>query len=121
MDFIINTYDCPGSAGYNFFPGLKITKNTIDKRSQIKNQLDGFMAFSLDGYDSFENFGMFILNDKKGSLKFYNGAPFSNEYTKPQFDSNGGSLQGVSFQKQTIAFSVGVYWFSILQYRAMLN
>ena len=79
------------------------------------------MTFSWGGYDAFENFGAFSINDKNGSLKFYNGAGFSNEYSKPQFDNSGGDLQGVNFNKQTISFTIGVYWINIKQYRLMLN
>ena len=98
-----------------------ISEKTKQKRQQIKSLQDEFMTFSWGGYDAFENFGAFIINDKKGSLKFYNGPGFSNEYSKPQFDNSGGDLQGVNFNKQTISFTIGVYWINITQYRLMLN
>ena len=98
-----------------------ISKKTKQKRQQIKSLQDEFMTFSWGGYDAFENFGAFIINDKNGSLKFYNGPGFSNEYSKPQFDNSGGDLQGVNFNKQTISFTIGVYWINIKQYRLMLN
>ena len=98
-----------------------ISEKTRQKRQQIKSLQDEFMTFSWGGYDAFENFGAFIINDKNGSLKFYNGPGFSNEYSKPQFDNSGGDLQGVNFNKQTISFTIGVYWFNIKQYRLMLN
>ena len=98
-----------------------ISEKTKQKRQQIKSLQDEFMTFSWGGYDAFENFGAFIINDKNGSLKFYNGPGFSNEYSKPQFDNSGGDLQGVNFNKQTISFTIGVYWFNIKQYRLMLN
>ena len=101
--------------------GSTISKKTKQKRQQIKSLQDEFMTFSWGGYDAFENFGAFIINDKNGSLKFYNGPGFSNEYSKPQFDNSGGDLQGVNFNKQTISFTIGVYWFNIKQYRLMLN
>ena len=98
-----------------------ISEKTKQKRQQIKSLQDEFMTFSWGGYDAFENFGAFIINDKNGSLKFYNGPGFSNEYSKPQFDNSGGDLQGVNFNKQTISFTIGVYWINITQYRLMLN
>lgn len=98
-----------------------ISEKTKQKRQQIKSLQDEFMTFSWGGYDAFENFGAFIINDKNSSLKFYNGPGFSNEYSKPQFDNSGGDLQGVNFNKQTISFTIGVYWINIKQYRLMLN
>ena len=98
-----------------------ISEKTRQKRQQIKSLQDEFMTFSWGGYDAFENFGAFIINDKNGSLKFYNGPGFSNEYSQPQFDNSGGDLQGVNFNKQTISFTIGVYWINIKQYRLMLN
>ena len=98
-----------------------ISKKTKQKRQQIKSLQDEFMTFSWGGYDAFENFGAFIINDKNGGLKFYNGPGFSNEYSKPQFDNSGGDLQGVNFNKQTISFTIGIYWFNMKQYRLMLN
>lgn len=98
-----------------------LTEETIRRRSIIKNRLDSFMDFQWDGLSAFENFGAFIINDKKGSLKFYNGPSFSNEYSKPQFDNNGGNLVGVTFNKQTISFSIGVYWISEADYRKLIN
>lgn len=98
-----------------------ISDLTRQKRNQIKSLQDEFMTFAWGGVDAFENFGAFIINDKKGSLKFYNGPSFSNEYTKPQFDQAGGTLQGVTFNKQTISFTIGVYWISIEHYRKLIN
>lgn len=100
---------------------MSLTETTIKKRKQIKQAMDNFMDFQWRGRSAFESYGMFILNDRKGSLKFYNGPGFSNEYSKPQFSTNGGDLVGVSFNKQTISFSVGVYWFSIEEYRSLIN
>ena len=104
-----------------YYHNLYITDATKQKRQQIKSLQDEFMTFSWGGYDAFENFGAFIINDKNGSLKFYNGPGFSNEYSQPQFDNSGGNLQGVNFNKQTISFTIGVYWINIKQYRLMLN
>lgn len=105
-------------ATYN---NLEITDFTKQKRQQIKALQDEFMTFSWRGFDAFESFGAFIINDKKGSLKFYNGPGFSNEYTKPQFEANAGELMGVTFNRNVISFTVGVYWISIEHYRLLLN
>jgi hypothetical protein len=91
------------------YNNLKLSETTIKRRQQIKNMMDEFMDFQWREQSAFENFGAFIINDKKGSLKFYNGPGFSNEYTKPQYDSNGGELVGVNFNKQSISFTIGVY------------
>ena len=32
----------------------------------------------------FDAYGAFIINENKGSLKFYNGPQFSNQYGKTQ-------------------------------------
>lgn len=99
----------------------RLSTTTVQKRSLLKSLQDDFTTFSWGGYDAFENFGAFIINDKNGSLKFYNGPGFSNEYVKPQFDTTGGFLQGVTFNKQQISFTIGVYWISIEDYRKMLH
>ena len=104
-----------------YYHNIYSSGKTKQKRQQIKSLQDEFMTFSWGGYDAFENFGAFIINDKNGSLKFYNGPGFSNEYSKPQFDNSGGDLEGVNFNKQTISFTIGVYWINIKQYRLMLN
>lgn len=98
-----------------------ISTITQQRRNQIKALQDEFCTFSWGGEDAFEKFGAFIINEKKGSLKFYNGPDFSNEYTKPQFDNASGNLQGVTFNRQTITFTIGVYWFSIEEYRKLLH
>lgn len=98
-----------------------ISTITQQRRNQIKALQDEFCTFSWGGEDAFEKFGAFIINEKKGSLKFYNGPGFSNEYTKPQFDNASGNLQGVTFNRQTITFTIGVYWFSIEEYRKLLH
>ena len=98
-----------------------ISNTTERRRAQIRALQDEFTTFSWGGVNAWDAFGAFIINENKGSLKFYNGPGFSNEYTKPQFDSGGGHLQGVNFSKQTISFTIGVYWFSIEEYRKLLN
>ena len=98
------------------------TNITIDRRKRLQNALDEFATFSWGtSEDAFTRFGAFIINKNREDLKFYNGPSFTNEYTKPQFDQSGGSLQGVTFNKQTISFTIGIYWFSIEEYRKILN
>lgn len=103
------------------YHNISLTEKTISMRDKIKVYQDEFMTFSWDGYDAFDSFGAFIINENKGSLKFYNGPSFSNEYTKPQFDNAGGKIVGVNFNKQTISFTIGVYWISIDHYRLLIN
>lgn len=103
------------------YKNLEISEDTQKRRQQIKSLQDEFMTFSWRGFDAFDNFGAFIINEKKGSLKFYNGLDFTNDYTKPQFDSNVGELMGVNFNRRKIDFTIGVYWISIEHYRLLLN
>lgn len=105
----------------SIYTQIQLSGTTINKRKQIRNLMDDFMDFQWRGCSAFEKFGAFILNSKKGDLKFYNGPGFSNEYSKPQFSTNGGDLVGVNFNKQTINFSIGVYWISIEDYRKMIS
>ena len=103
------------------YHGITLTETTKQRRHQIKTLQDEFMTFSWGGVDAFDSFGAFIINDKKGSLKFYNGPGFSNEYSKPQFDNSGGKILGVNFNKQTMGFTIGVYWISIEHYRLLID
>ena len=80
-----------------------------NKREQLKSQMDDFATFQWRGHDMFEKFGCFIINDKNGSLKFYNGPSFSNQYAKPQFSSSVSGLLGIDFKQQTIPMKVGLY------------
>lgn len=92
------------------------------KRNQLKAVMDNFCTFGFDTIspnDMFDRFGAFIINDKN-SLKFYNGPGFSNDYTKPQF-AKYNQLAGVTFKTQQIKFKIGLYWFSINEYRQFLN
>lgn len=86
-----------------------ITTITEEKRNQIKGRLDDFATFVWRGKNAFDICGAFIIADKRGDLKFYNGPSFSNEYTKPQFSSSSGNLTGVSFNRQQITFKMGAY------------
>ena len=95
--------------------GIDIGRN---KRAVLKKMLDKFTTFSWDGLDSFENFGAFITNNK--DLKFYNGPSFSNNYTKPQFESASTRFSGVTFNTQQITFTIAVYAVTIEEYRQLI-
>ena len=104
-----------------YYKGITHSAMTQKKRNELKRRMDKFTSFSWRGYDAFDNFGAFIINEKKGSLQFYNGPSFSNEYSKPQFDTNGGDLIGVTINRQQIKFTIGVYWICIEDYRKFLD
>lgn len=97
------------------------TTITKSKRDLVAKQLDEFATFFWAGRNMWEEFGAFIINDKKGSLQFYNGPSFSNSYAKSQFSSTNSILTGVTFNTQTISFTIAVYWFSIEEYRRLLQ
>ena len=95
---------------------------TQQKRKELKRILDSFSTFQLGGtQDMFDKYGIFIIDSGNSGLKFYNGPSFSNEYSSPQFSKNRGSLLGVNFNGLTISFVCGVYWFSIEEYRKLLE
>ncbi len=94
---------------------------TIAERKKFAGLVDEFATFTWDNIDMFNEFGAFIINDKKGSLKFYNGASFKNEYSKPQFQNGYTNISGISFDTQKISFQVGIYWISIEDYRVLMN
>lgn len=98
----------------------KTQLNDLDKRELLRRRMDDFTSFSWRGDDAFNKFGAFIVGGKNG-LKFYNGPGFSNKYTKPQFESANSILTGVEFKTQTIDFTVGVYWFTVQEYRQFLH
>lgn len=99
---------------------IEISDITFNKRKQLSHLIDEFTDFTWDGLDAFRNFGAFIINEKRESLKFYNGPSFTNEYTNPQFDRSN-IFTGVTFKSQQISFKIGVYWISIEDYRKLLN
>ena len=98
---------------------ITLSPKTQQERARIKWGIDDFASFSWRGVDAFETFGAFIINNKN-SLKFYNGPTFTNEYTKPQFETAAGQLTGVTFAIQKIDFMIGVYWISEEDYRQMI-
>ena len=86
-----------------------IITNATEKRKQIKGLIDDFATFRWRSIDAWEKFGVFIINEKSGSLKFYNGPSFNNEYSTPMFSSSSGNLMGVNFKIQPIKFKIGMY------------
>ena len=103
-----------------------IVDNTTKKeipveRARLKAQLDDFATFQWRGHDMFDDFGCFIINESKGSLKFYNGPGYSNQYAKTQFSSSVNGLLGIDFKQQTIQMKIGMYWFTIEEYQEFLN
>lgn len=95
-----------------------LTSTTESKRAALEARLDQYCRFHWRNTDAFKEFGAFIIN--KNDLKFYNGATYTNNYTKPQFESAAGTLIGVTFSTAKITFSIGVYWFSEEQYRKLI-
>ena len=95
-----------------------LTSTTESKRAALEARLDQYCRFHWRNTDAFKEFGAFIIN--KNDLKFYNGAIYTNNYTKPQFESAAGTLTGVTFSTAKITFSIGVYWFSEEQYRKLI-
>lgn len=100
--------------------GVHITDETIRRRRAAASAMDKFCTFLWRGADMFQSFGAFIINGGE-DLKFYNSPSFSNEYSKPQFESAAGNLIGVTFETQKISFKVGVYWISEEDYRLLIN
>ena len=97
------------------------TNLTHNKREQLKSQMDDFATFQWRGHDMWDKYGCFIINESKGSLKFYNGPGYSNKYAKPQFSSSTNTLIGVDFKQKTIPMKIGMYWFTIEEYQEFLN
>ena len=72
---------------------ISLTDTTIAKRAHLAAVMDKFTTFNWRGYNAFE----------------------------PQFETSNGSLMGVTFEKQTISFKVGVYWISEDDFRQFIN
>ena len=102
---------------------MAYSKLGINKRDQLKKVLDNFATFSWGPHNglknAFEEFGAFIVGGKD-ALKFYNGPNFSNKYITTQYQKNSSTLQNVEFKTMTVSFTMGVYWFTIEEYRKLL-
>lgn len=86
----------------------------------VKNQLDSYATFWWDEHNMAEEFHAFIINESKGSLKFYNGPSFSNSYVQPQFESSSSRYAGTTFKTQQISFTIGVYAVTEELYRKLI-
>lgn len=102
--------------------GNKGDKATVTraKRAQLRARFDEFTTFRWGNYDMWDEFGAFLVNEKRGTLQFYNGPAYSNSYTKAQFGTHQ-MLNGVTLNTKKITITVGLYWFSIEEYRRFIN
>ena len=74
---IMDTYQVADS----LYPGIELSNKTKRERGKVKKGLDNFSYFNWRGYNSFDNFGAFIIASKNSTgVKFLNGPNFSNEY-----------------------------------------
>lgn len=87
--------------------------------NQVSPMLDKYATFRWDNEDMML-YHAFIINEKKGSLKFYNGPSFSNNYTQPQFESASSRFTGVTFKTQQISFTIAVYAITEELYRKLI-
>lgn len=103
---------------------MAYNKQIKNKREQLKSVMDDFTTFRWGepstGSNAFDEFGAFIVGGKD-ALKFYNGSSFSNKYITTQFQSNNTTLESVEFKTMTVSFTMGVYWFTIEEYRKILQ
>lgn len=101
--------------------GLNFSKinNSWDYKKAHMN-LDNFATFRWRGAESFNDYHTFIVSGRD-ELKFYNGPSFSNEYTTPQFQSSSGNITRIKFNRQTLSFKIGIYWFTAEDYQYILN
>lgn len=105
----------------NWYPGVDVSNHAWNKRQVLKRQMDEFCTFMFGGCDAWENFGAFIITDKRGDTKFYNGPSYTNKYSSPQFSSASGNLLGIDFKQQMISFKIGLYYFTIEDYQLFLD
>ena len=87
--------------------------------NQVSPMLDKYATFRWDNEDM-TLYHVFIINEKKGSLKFYNGPSFSNNYTQSQFESASSKFTGVTFKTQQISFTIAVYAITEELYRKLI-
>ena len=119
MSHYSNLIDNSGAKTPTGWNNIELSPRTVQERGRIKWGIDDFASFTWRGVNAFDVFGAFIINNKN-SLKFYNGPTFTNEYTKPQFETAAGQLTGVTFAIQKIDFTIGVYWISEEDYRQLI-
>lgn len=87
--------------------------------NQVSPMLDKYATFRWDN-EEMTLYHAFIINDKNGSLKFYNGPSFSNNYTQSQFESASSKFTGVTFKTQQISFTIAVYAITEELYRKLI-
>lgn len=95
-------------------------KDKAQLRRQLASVMDDFTKFTWNGVDMWDMHGAFVVGGKD-KLKFYNGAPFKNSYTTPQFSSVGSIFEGVSLDVWKIEFTMGVYAFDRADYVELLK
>lgn len=95
-------------------------KGRLAKREILRKQLDEFATFYWGNTDMFEEYGAFIINESKGSLKFYNGPQFTNQYGQTQWGESN-YFTGVKFSTVKIDFTIGLYGFTIEEYQRFLH
>ena len=88
--------------------------------NKVSSRLDDYCKFSWDDTDM-TTYHVFIESDSKGSLKFYNGPSYSNNYTKPQFSSASNNLTGISFNTWSISFTIAVVAVTENMYRQLIH
>lgn len=96
-------------------------KSRADLLNSIGGKFDKFCKFTWGETNMWTTYHAFVIADNRDSLKFYAGNDYSNEYSKPQFNSNLGNLVGVNFTRQTVSFKVGLYLITEDEYRRFLN
>lgn len=87
--------------------------------NQVSPMLDKYATFRWDN-EEMTLYHTFIINEKNGSLKFYNGPSFSNNYTQSQFESASSKFTGVTFKTQQISFTIAVYAITEELYRKLI-
>lgn len=95
-------------------------KTQQELRNQLKGVMDNFTSFYWGEEDMWNTYGAFVVGGKD-ALKFNNGPSFKNQYTTPQFATTGSILNGVSFDTWKIDFTMGVYAFTISEYRKLIQ
>lgn len=89
-------------------------------RDAVAARLDKYAKFTWCGIDMWDEYGAFIINEKRGGLKFYNGPSFSNTYTSPQFSRERSDLVEVTYKTQSISFKIGVYGITENEFRELM-
>lgn len=97
---------------------FRITRSETISAQRAKINMDTYATFKWRGAKSYEDFGCFITNNK--NLSWVSKPNFSDEYTKPMFQSNR-VLSGTTFTNKSISLTLGVYWITRSQYREFLN